>query len=135
MLRRHVSVELAFKLTLDHVLITYRYHFPPFERLYHAQDFPIKAHKKELDRFRDLTPTWDFNREKFDTTDLRHYLAAMSSMKSDRSVFELDMRPIKNRMKNYIEQWNPDRNLRSTDWRKKSLTLYTKQILREYRWS
>ncbi|KAF9630456.1 hypothetical protein BFW01_g1018 [Lasiodiplodia theobromae] len=92
------------------------YHFLPSERLYHAQDFPIKAHKKELDKFRDLIPTWDFNRERFDTTNLRHYLGAMSSIRIDRGVFELDMRPIKDRMKGYIEQWNPNRNLHSTDW-------------------
>lgn len=133
MLRCLVSAESAFNITLAKVLSTYRYYFLPSERLYHAQDFPIKARKQELDKFRDLIPTWDFNREKFDTTDLRHYLGATSSIKIDRGVFELDMRSIKDRMKSYIEQWNPDRNLHSTDWRKKSPTLYIKRILRIYR--
>lgn len=124
MFRCHVSTEPAFNITLKYVLSIYRYHFLPSKRLYHAQDFPIKARKKELNRFKDLSPSWDFNRERFDTKDLRHYLGTTSSIRTDRGVFELDMGPIKTRMKNYTERWNLDRTLPSTDWRKKTSTLY-----------
>ncbi|KAF4546317.1 uncharacterized protein LTHEOB_4314 [Lasiodiplodia theobromae] len=63
------------------------YHFLPSERLYHAQDFPIKAHKKELDKFRDLIPTWDFNRESTDWHGLKMNLSSSFDLKTITSDF------------------------------------------------